>query len=284
MAEDGYMRVTGRLVQGNVLEPQTKNMQGAPLTDLQGNPKVQYFIAVAVLKTDAEMLKEYAKIQAIAVAGFPGGETQAPTFAWKIIDGDQPPHSSKEGFAGCYVFRFTSGFQYSAYTEGGERQITDPNELKRGNYLRVTFTAAPNKSNIKPGIYLNTTFVELIGYGEEISSGPDAKALLAGIGSAVLPAGASATPIAGVPMAMPGAAPPVGVAPPVPPVQPTPPVIPGQTAPPVIPAPPAPPVQPAPDFLTPPVMTAAANGMSYQQYIDAGWNKESLIANGLMQP
>lgn len=51
------------------------------------------------------------------------------------------------------------------------------------------------------------------------------------------------------------------------------------------------PAAPAPSAPTPPApaapqyqMTAAANGMTRDQYIAAGWSDEQLIANGLMQP
>ena len=261
MADQEYMFVTGRLVQGSVFEAQTKNMTGGPLTDLKGNPKVQYFIAVAVPKTDQAMRAEYAKIEQIATSGFPGGETQRPDFAWKILDGDLPQYASKEGFAGCYVFRFTTGFPVNAYTKGAASQITDPNQIKRGYYIRVAFTAVANGNATKPGMYLNTALVELVGYGDEISAGPDASALLGGAGAAQLPAGASTTPVAGTPPLTPA---------PVAPVAPV--------------APIAPVIQPAPDFLMPPVMTAKAAGATYQSFIDAGWTEEQLVAEGYTNP
>jgi hypothetical protein len=44
----------------------------------------------------------------------------------------------------------------------------------------------------------------------------------------------------------------------------------------------APPAAPAPQPQF--VMTPAANGMTREQYIAAGWTDEQLIQNGLMQP
>lgn len=53
-----------------------------------------------------------------------------------------------------------------------------------------------------------------------------------------------------------------------------------------VPPPPAPaapaPAAPAQDFADGKVMTPAASGVSYQEYIAAGWTDEQLIANGLM--
>ena len=294
MTEQNYLFVTGRLVQGDVFTPQTKNMTGGPLTDLQGNPKVQYFIAVAVEKTDATMTQTFAQIQQIAQSGFPGGEAQRPDFAWKVIDGDDPKHAGKTGFAGCMVFRFTSGFPVKAYTKGAASQIVDPNQIKRGYFVRVAFTVAPNGNATKPGVYLNLALVELVGYGEEILSGPDAASVLGAAGVAAVPAGASTAPVTGAPPIFPGVPAPTG--PPITPGAPAPtgPQAPGLYTPPVSmtttpvtqrPAPTPPGViVPAPDFLNPPVMTAKAAGASYQQFIDQGWTKEQLIEQGYVAP
>lgn len=255
MAEQNYLFVTGRLVQGDVFIPQTKNKKGGPLVDLKGNPKIQYFIGVAVEKTDADMMQTFAQIQQVAQVGFPGGEPQRPGFAWKVIDGDDRKYTGRIGFAGCKIFRFTSGFPVKVYTKGAASQIVDPNQIKRGYYVRVAFTVAPNDSDDKPGVYLNQVLVELVGYGEEIVSGPDAASVLGAAGAAAVPAGASATPVAGGPPITPGA--PITQAP----------------------APPGT-IVPAPDFLNPPVMTAKAGATSYQQFIDQGWTKEQLIEYG----
>ncbi len=289
MADKEYLYATGRLVQGDVFEAQTKNMNGGPLVDQKGNPKVQYFIAVACPKTDPATMATFQRIQEIAVAGFPGGETQQPTFAWKVLDGDVAPNNAKTGFPGCYIFRLTTGFQPQVYTKGGASQIVDPAQIKRGYYIRAVFNCTPNGNQQKPGVYLNTELVELIGYGEEINNGPDAAALLGAAGAAALPAGASATHVAGGAPIQPPATPGT-VIPPVQPVTAATLMAPGTVVPPgatlvtPAPAPPAPPapIVPAPDFLTPPVLTEKAAGMSYQQMVDAGWTDELLKQNGYM--
>lgn len=52
------------------------------------------------------------------------------------------------------------------------------------------------------------------------------------------------------------------------------------------PAPPAPepaPAPPAPAAPTGPIMTAKANGLSYQSFIDKGWSEDQLIEHGYME-
>ena len=269
MAEPDYHFVTGRLVQGSVFEAQTKNMTGGPSLTLNGDPKITYYFAVAAPKTDAAMIATYQQIKQIAVTGFPGGETNRPDFAWKILDGDLPQYADKEGFPGHYVFKFSSGFNVSKYTKDGASVIVDPNQIKKGYYIRVPFTIAFNTS-LKPGLFLNQALVELVGYGDEISAGPDASALLGGAGAATLPAGASATPVTSGPPLTPGVT--------------VPPIAPGVTVPPVVTPIPPRPIQPAPDFLQPPAMTAKAAGATYQSFIDAGWTKEQLVAEGYVAP
>jgi hypothetical protein len=68
-----YHNVVGRMVQGDLFTPQDKDMNGNPMRDLKGNPKVQYFAAIAVRKDDPAFAPAWAAIQAEATGGFPGG-------------------------------------------------------------------------------------------------------------------------------------------------------------------------------------------------------------------
>jgi len=210
----------GRIVQGHPLDPQTKDMNGAPLTDKQGNPKVQYFFALAVPKTDPAINELWQGVQQVATQGFPGGEAQRADFAWKIVDGDDPKHSSKEGFPGCWIIRCSSGFAIKCYTKGGDSQISDPSQLKRGYFGRTHITVRPNGDQRKPSVYINPSVFELIGYGEEISSGPDIATLMQTAPEAQLPTGASEIPVASSPPPATGAPgmPPATGAPGMPPV------------------------------------------------------------------
>lgn len=242
----------GRLVAGDVFKANTTDQQGRPLTIKSGpnagQPKVEYYFAVAIPKTDPTYNTEVMeKLKAAAKAGFPtmfdaAGNCNRPDFAWKIVDGDSNvPNqnntipSSKEGYPGHWVISFKGGFAPKVYTKGGEAVITDPEAIKRGYYIRVYGSVAANGEMQKPGVYLNPSMVEFVGYGEEIISGPDGASVFGGAPAANLPAGASVTPLAGTPMAMPSQMPAAPAAPA---------------------AAPMPNVQPAQDFLNPPAPAA----------------------------
>ena len=247
----------GRLVQGSPFEPQTTDAEGRPLVIKNGpnagQPRVDYFMAIAIPKTDPGYLDVWAKIHATAQRDFPtlfdaAGNCVNPKFAFKVIDGDSAvPNqkgilpNSREGFPGHWVLYFSSGFAPKCYkkTADGQalEQLTEPESVKRGYYIRIYGQVTGNGSQQQPGIYLNHRMLELVGYGEEIATGPQADTVFGATApAAVLPAGASATPLAlvGPPLAHPGAA--------TAPVAAT-----GPAA-----APPAAGVAPAPDFLNPP--------------------------------
>lgn len=318
----------GRLVQGDCFTPQTTDQQGNPRVvktgPNAGQPNPQYFIAVAFAKNDPNFPAFYALFDQEARESFPalfpnGGQCVHPQFAWKIIDGDGvdssgKPNSAKEGFAGHWIVRFSSGFAPKCFHAGHyqpHEQITDPLQLRRGYYVRVNGTIQGNNNAQRPGLFVNLNLVELSGYGQEIISGPSAQDAFSG-SAPVLPAGATATPAAAAPApmaapagvpAMPGAP---GAAPvPVPaaaPAAPTPapvaqapaaaPAAPyaGYMAPPpgsapaqvpavpaATPAPPVP-VAPAAPRLQ---LTAAAGGAPLQAFYDQGWTDDLLVAQGM---
>jgi len=212
----------GRLVQGDCFEPQTKDAEGNPLTfktgPNAGQPRKQWFIAVAVPKTDPQVNQMPQAMTQVAQEAFPQGQYNAPNFAWKYLDGDGvdsrgQPHSAKEGFAGCWVFRFASGFPPRCFHTGKyqpHEQIQDPQAIKRGYYVRVAASIAGNDSLQQPGLYLNFSMVELVGYGEEIVSGPDPSQLFGAAPAPTLPAGASSTPLPASNAPAAGTAPPAG--------------------------------------------------------------------------
>ena len=261
----------GRLVQGHPFEANSTNMEGQPLTDKAGKPRVEYFFAIAIPKTDPEFPALWQKVQEVAQKGFPGGETQRPTFSWKYTDGDTL--LDKEGFAGHHVLKLKSSFAPRVSTKGGAAQIVDATQIKRGDYVRVYISVAPNGSTVQPGVYLNPSMVELVGYGEEISSGPAGDQIFGGAPVGALPAGASATPVAGAPIAQgapPTSAPPAAAPPTT--VQPA-------AAPPTT-------VQPAADFLNPQAPAvqltpkAAAEGQTHASLLALGWTEDVMRAQG----
>jgi hypothetical protein len=213
-----FLTPVGRIVQGSPFEEQTTNMEGQPLVDANGQPAKRWFVGIAFPKSNPEIGVLLTKMQEVARAGFPhlfNAQGQpVTTFAWKIIDGDTAvddkgkPYNTREGFAGHYVVRFTSGFAPRCY-DSGNNVLTDGNAIKRGFYVRLSGNVVPNYNQRKPGLYWNFNMVQLCGYGPEIMTGPDA-ATVFGAAPIALPAGASATPVAPV------SAPPAGAVPGVP--------------------------------------------------------------------
>lgn len=255
----------GRLVQGSAFEGNTTDQDGRPLTDRSGAARVNYFLALAVPKDSPDWAGFKAKIDAVGAHAFPN-HYQLPTFSNKIVDGDDttPDQNGtrpcdKEGFAGHWVIRFSSGFAPQVYTRGGAAIMTDPTGVKRGDYIRVYGSTSGNGNAQKPGVYINLNMVEFIGHGVEITTGPSGAAIFGGAPLGALPAGVSATPLA----------PSVPLAPVAPPV--------------AAPAPVAPPVAavaPAPDFLNaaPKVETVTVAGHEYtrEQLIAAGWTEAQI--------
>lgn len=273
MAEN-ILTPVGRIVMGDCFEAQTKDAEGNPLITKTGpntgKPRVAYFIALAVAKTDPGVQEILNKMAQVAQQCFPQlfvNNNPPPQFAWKYTDGDSTlPNKrgirpcDKEGFPGHWVFNFTSGFAPKCYSKNGESIITDPQQIKRGYYVRIYGSIAGNESTQQPGLYLNHQMIELCGYGEEIITGPSGEAVFGGQPSAALPAGASTTPMA--PMANmphPGNMPAPGGQ--------------GGMQPPGMQQPPA----PAYDFLQPGAMVTV-NGQQYTvgQLRGAGWTDEQI--------
>lgn len=221
-----------------------------------------------------------------------------------------------EGWRGHWILKFSGGFAPKVYQQEGAGyvQVMQKDFCKPGYFVEVAFSVDGNGSQSQPGVYINHSMVCFRAYGPEITFGPDVAS--AGFGAAPLPAGASMTPPAGaIPMpqapaaapAMPGMPPalpgaPAGYAPP--PVPAGVPQIPGAVPAPLpqggfapmpsapVPGAPAPiPVTPNPGFVQvpPPApaapvrqMTAAAQGVTYEAYVAAGWSDAQLVQNGLM--
>lgn len=294
---DYILSPVGRLVQGSAFESQTTDATGKPLTTIKGDPKVQYFFAVAFPKnamaaTLISQSGERSPVQdlraycdQLAQAAWPQGAARHPQFASKILDGDQPPidGTPREGFAGCWVFRFSGGFPVQVVNEDASQVLGEPADLRRGYFVRVLFTYSGNGQSMKPGMYCNPYKVQRVAFGPEIVTGPSAADVF-GAPAGPLPAGASPVPVAGSFSPAPPAsgapvAPQVGLQAPEahavrlapahdylqgPGALPTPPA----------PAPPAPPAAPV---LT---MTAKAGGATLEAFTAAGWTVDALLAQG----
>lgn len=284
----------GRLVQGSLYTAQEKDQQGNPLT-IKTGPNIgkltkKWFFAVAIKKngeTHWGSTEWGAPILATGRAGFPGGQAESPSFAWKIEDGDSAipnkngrKNCEREGMPGHWILNFSSGFAPKIFNSDGTAPVTDPNAVKLGHFVQVLGNVAPNNNTQNPGVYLNHTLVAHSGFGPEISTGPDPRAV--GFGKGPAPAGMSATPIGG--MAPPPAAGAPAAAPPPP----------AAAAPAAAPAPAATAVAPHPGILAPPPpaaapappvgpqLTAKAGAYTYAQMIAAGWTDVTLRANGYL--
>lgn len=311
----------GRVVEGNLYEGREKTDNNNQVKrNADGSTQVDYYFAVAFAKTPG--VQHWAnepwagQIWQYGHSAWPQGQAGAPTFAWKIEDGDdQIPNKrgrkncDKAGHPGHWIVKFSSGFPpniVSKNAQGAWAQDTRPNLIMPGDFVEVLGSINSNGSTDSPGIYMNHNMVAFIGYSQEgrISFGPDANAV--GFGSTPAPAGMTTVPPAsaalpttaptpgnaappppGLPAVAP-TAPPAGV-PPVPGPVPTPqPATPAVAPPPTSPtnvAPPPPPVPPNPAFTASAqvVLTAKAAGFTLQQLLDNGWTVESLRANGYAQ-
>jgi hypothetical protein len=171
MASD-ILSPVGRLVQGHPLVAKDKNMQGAPLTFRNGEPRSNFFFAIAVKKSNKKFDVMMESVKNEAESGFPilRGKLQFPSekFSWKIVDGDLPEHEDKQGFAGCWIMKFSNSFVSEVVDLQTRQGIISQDQLKCGDYVQVFFRCKANGNKEKPGVYLNQLSVGKVMDGEEI--------------------------------------------------------------------------------------------------------------------
>lgn len=251
--------------------------------DKTGEVSKEYSIGLAIPKGPEQHWNQTEWGARIWNAGQKGyaAQTQHPSFSWKVTDGDSPIPNRKgnapkdqEGFPGHWVLAFSTRVAPQMTTSNGTQTLTDPEAIKTGYYVQVFGSVADNRTSAgqpaeTPGVYLNMQVINLSAYGPEIESRASVDPRSVGFGGA-LPAGASAMPLpvgGGMMAPAPAAAPaptPVAVAPAV-----------GFATPGVPVAPPAAPVR---------QMLPAANGVTYEQYVAAGWTDAQLVQHGMMAP
>ena len=315
MANDKYIQVllpVGRLVGGDLYEPQVKDFEGRPLTFKDGSPRVNYYIAVAIPKTQAHWANEVdhtnprvgawgAKIWEAGHKFWGDIAGKKQNFAWKIIDGDSqqyndanPPRRPCDniGYPGHWVISLGRTQAPTIVNSDGSQYLLEKGRVKRGYFVQVAATVTSNNSEAKMGIYINHDAVSLQYHGEEISYAPKPSEM--GFGGGAAPVGAQPIPAGAIGIAPPVApsapapvapVPPVTHAPPVPqPLAPPPQIQPNHGfvnnaagfAPATVAAPPAPPAPPAA-----PVVKMLNNGATLDSYLQAGWTMEQIAASGL---
>lgn len=258
----------GRLVQGSLYKGNDKDMDGNQLLyksgPKTGEPRTDFYFAVAIPKEKETHWNQTSwgkVIEDVAKAAFPKSWNRHD-FSWKIIDGDSTVMNKanrrpcdKEGFPGTWVVSFNRVYAPKIYNKDGSQQLFAENHVNLGDYVQVHATVAGNKSDKTPGVFINHLMVAFSGYGERIEQGADPESV--GFGQSPLPPGVSSTPLAAF----------------SPPVE-SPTTQPSAAVPP-----------PYPAILKPPVvrtMLPAANGLSYEQYIAAGWTDEQMVEHGIM--
>lgn len=216
----------GRIVQGDLETLDNKDMAGNVKIVKSGAnagkaAAPENFFAVAFPKmvpnpaAPAQLIPnpDWARVKAylnkVGKAGWPtfwpagAVECVNPNFSFKVTDGDGYDkkgvhNATKEGFASCWVLRFSTQFLPKRFYQGRyqpQDQITEPGAIKRGDHVRVIFTSEANKSTESPGIFVRPSSVELCHVGDAIVSanvsGPDAAAGFgAAPAAAYVPAGA----------------------------------------------------------------------------------------------
>ena len=325
-----FLSPVARMVQGGCTLQDKKDMKtGQPVRDDQGNVIKETFIAIAIRKDDPGLMPFYNLFVQTARAEFPHlfdaqGQCTHQRFAWKIQDGDGRDQNgqsvaNKPGFAGHYIFKMTTRFAPKCFHYGKydvSQQIQNPDDvIKKGYFVRVGGTISGNGvkpqdgSNV-PGLFVSQSMIELVAFGEEIQTGPDASAVFGAAPiTGALPPGASQTPIlpaggapaggltppalpgmgggvtpAALPTALPGAAVPViGAVAPVQTAAAALPAIGAVATPAALPSLPGagalPSLQPAgPQYAVSPA--AAAQGVTLEQLLGQGHKIEALVANG----
>jgi len=302
----------GRIVWGHPCEARDKTQKN-PQTGkfepvLKDGVKVhQWTFGVAFPRAEFER-DIWPHMAAEAATVYPGGAIP-PKFAWKFKDGDTAidddgkPYNLREGYPGHIVLSVGTELkcpEIFKFNGTGYDQLPG-DAIKCGDYVVLGLALkanAPADRTMTPGMYVNPTVVEFVGYGTKIvpQGAVNPMDVLGGRQHA-LPAGATAAPtvaagqpgmpgVAPAAAGMPGASPmPAAIAPPPPPPPPPPPApaavqrptdpshvhlpgtadeqwfINGAWTPAVVAPPAAPLPPPAPDFVHNAGMPAAPAGM-----------------------
>lgn len=292
----------GRLVGGSLYEArQTKDNAGQPKKNADGTPVIQFSFGVAFAKAGTTHWAQTtwgAEIWKEGFESWPNGQANAPSFAWKVTDGDSAvPNKNgrkpceNEGWPGHWVVWFSGSYAPKTCNANGTVTYTDNEQrIKPGHFVQVHGSVKGNNPSPSPGVYLNFMMTAHSGFGPEIQLANTVDATKVGFGQQPLPAGASAVPLGQMTAAQATGGAPAAVAAPAlgaPPVPGAAPAMPSG-------APAVPPITPSTAFMRPPTavpvppavvvpqMTPKAGGATYQQFIDNGWTPDRMRAEGYM--
>jgi len=260
----------GRLVGGHPMigHPVIDEVTKQPKMQKDGvTPLISFYVGIAIAKgteTDWKQTEWGQKIVAEGQAGWPNGEYNSPTFAWKVTDGDSAiPNKKghkpcdKEGYPGHWIINASNGFPIKTYNRGqyeAHQVIQRKEAIKRGDYIRLGFDVVANNPAVSPGVYINPFMVELYQAGIEILGAERDANEVFGQDAGALPPGAMIdTNVQQPQVPAPGA---TGLPQPTPGVQ-----------------------QPAPEILTPPpAANRLYNGqvVSEDQLRTSGWNDQQI--------
>lgn len=262
----------GRMVGGSLYksQPRTDNL-GKPKLAADGSPLTAFNFGVALEKKGEAHWSQTpwgAQIKQIGEAAF-GEQTKAPSFAWKIVDGDSTIPNKKnkrpvdqEGYPGHWVLWYSQGWAPKICNADGSRELTEPDSIVPGYFMQVYAAVTDNGAkNPSPGVYLNPEAVALAGYGPRIE-GQGVDTTSVGFGGGAAPAGMSSTPVGTM-----SAPSPTNSAPPAPGALPKP------------PTPNAAFLAPPPKMLTP---AGVAAGGTYDDFVKAGWNDQQMKDAGYL--
>lgn len=196
----------GRVVSGTPTTWQTKDQHGKP----KDHPNIYFAVAcpknspaapqqggfVASLDQVLDQLLQlarrgYAHDQSILAEV---NRLLAGRFSWKIEDGDTAENQKKEGWKGCWVFKFSTTLGVPACYDA-HNQPFNAELIKTGHWVDVAASCSINEQKgDRAGIYMNPDVVRFIGYDKEIRLGPNAEQAFGGP-AAYIPPGVSASPV-----------------------------------------------------------------------------------------
>lgn len=226
----------GRLIMGDPFNKQTKDQNGRDIPP----DKQRFFFGIACEKTAPGVTEHLGVLQAAAAEGYanvPNVMQQiqmglaAPQFSWKVQDGDEmivDPETGQQRLrnqyaTGCWIFKFSTTLPVRSAKFPPASNVPvdcDSSEIKRGYFVQVSYSTQINgNTDHTAGIYLNPKTICLVGFGEEIVSGPSLEQQFANAPTGYTPQGMTMTPQApmGAPGSVSAAVPPApGMAPPAP--------------------------------------------------------------------